>query len=413
MKNVVKFSLVFILALCVFFPVFAQTPSPSIAPSGSPNPSISHSISPNIEPTIAEVSPFDIKAKSYVLMEEETGTVLYQFNEKEKLPIASVTKIMTALLAAEAVNRGDVSLNTEVSTSEYAASMGGSQVFLEPNEKMSLRDMLKAMMVASANDAAVAVAEKIAGTENAFVARMNERAKKLGMINTKFITSNGLDKNKVDGYSTSLDVAIMSRELLKYDFIIKDSQIWMDTLRNGAFGISNTNKMLKQYEGTIGLKTGSTQSAKYCLSAVAKRNGITYIAVILGADTPNDRWNGAKQLLDYGFTNYEKYEDKSLSKVVVKIDKGKKRAMSLEIEGGGACIVPKADKNNIRVETDIPKTISAPIKKGEKCGTVKFYVGDKLLREAQVYTTENIAKLNIWGGIRYIFEQLFTLERAK
>lgn len=425
--------IILILSLCVCFPVFAATlnstlaptPSPTSTPSKTSSPSAvptesvsptesispTESVEPAIEDVIAEVPLFNINAKSYLLMEAETGTVLYKNNENEKLPIASVTKIMTALLTAEAIERGELTLDTQIITSENAASMGGSQVYLEPNEKMSLRDMLKALMVASANDAAVAIAEKIAGTEGAFVGKMNARAKELGMKNTNFLTSNGLDKEKQDGLSTSYDVALMSQELLKYDYIIKDSQIWMDTLRNGAFGISNTNKLLKQYEGTIGLKTGSTATAKYCLSAVAKRNDITYIAVVLGAETPKDRWDGSKQLLDYGFNNYEKYESKI--DINTKVDKGVKREAEFEIEGGGACVISKADKSNIRVETDIPKSVSAPIEKGQKVGSVKFYVGEKMLKESNIIATEDVAKLNIWGGIKYIFEQLFTLEREK
>ncbi|MBQ2135263.1 MAG: D-alanyl-D-alanine carboxypeptidase, partial [Clostridia bacterium] len=255
----------------------------------------------------------DIKAKSVILMEVNTGKILYEDNADEALPPASITKIMSLLLVMEAIDRGDFDLQTVISASEHACSMGGSQIWLEPGESMEVDSLLKAAVIASANDATVALGEAVAGSEEGFVALMNERAKELGMINTNFVNCTGLD---AEGHLTSAhDVAIMSCELIKHDLIKDYSTVWMDTLRNGESELVNTNKLVRFYEGTTGLKTGTTSTAGYCLSATAQRNGMELAAVVMGGDTSNDRFGGAKKLLDYGFANY------IFSKVDANLDK--------------------------------------------------------------------------------------------
>jgi len=248
----------------------------------------------------------DYNARAYILMEASTGTVLLEENADEALPPASVTKIMTLLLVMEAIADGKLGWDDMVQTSEYAASMGGSQVFLEPGEEMSVTEMVKCVVVPSANDAAVALAERVAGSEEAFVRRMNERAAELGMKNTVFYNTNGLDDD-VDGHvSSARDIAIMSRELItKHPKILEFSSIWMDSIRNGAFGLTNTNRLVRFYRGANGLKTGSTAKAKFCISATAERNGMQLIAVVMAAPSRDERNEIAKKLLDYGFAGWE------------------------------------------------------------------------------------------------------------
>ncbi|MDO5311127.1 MAG: D-alanyl-D-alanine carboxypeptidase family protein, partial [Clostridia bacterium] len=252
----------------------------------------------------AKTSAQLINAKSGILMEASTGEVLYEQNADERLPIASVTKTMTMLLIMEALDEGKISLNDTVTVSEYAASMGGSQVFLEVGEQMSADDMLKAIAVASGNDAAVAMAEFISGSEGAFVEKMNKRAAELGCTNTHFINCNGLDETE-EHYSTARDVALISRALISHKKIFDYTTIWMDSLRGGSFGLSNTNKLIRFYKGANGLKTGSTSTAKYCLSATAERDGMQLIAVIIAAPTTADRFSSASALLDFGFANFD------------------------------------------------------------------------------------------------------------
>ncbi|MBQ2266574.1 MAG: D-alanyl-D-alanine carboxypeptidase, partial [Clostridia bacterium] len=239
-------------------------------------------------------------------MEPHTLTVLYESNCDEKLSPASITKIMSLLLVMEALDRGDITLETVVTASEHACSMGGSQIWLEPNETMTVHELLKATVIASANDACVALGELISGSEEGFVALMNARAKELGCNNTNFINCTGLD---AEGHLTSAyDVAIMSSELIKHPLIKDYSTVWMDSLRNGESELVNTNKLVRFYKGATGLKTGTTSTAGYCLSATAQRDGMELVAVVMSGDTSNDRFNGAKKLLDYGFANYSFFE---------------------------------------------------------------------------------------------------------
>ncbi len=243
-------------------------------------------------------------AKSAVLMEATTGEIIYSKEENRKLIPASVTKIMTLLLVAEAISEGKIALNDMVTISAFAASMGGSQVFLKEGEVMSVEELLKCTVIASANDAAVALAEFVSGSESVFVSIMNNRAKELGMNNTFFENVTGLDDTTENHLTSALDIALMSRELIKHDIILKYSSLWQDTIRNGEFTLTNTNRLVRFYEGCNGLKTGSTSKAGYCMSATANRNGMHLIAVVMGAETRDARNETAKNLLDFGFANY-------------------------------------------------------------------------------------------------------------
>lgn len=311
-----------------------------------------------------------IDAKSYILMDKDTGNVMYENNPDEQLPIASVTKVMTMLLAMEALQSAKITMDDTVTCSEYAASMGGSQIYLEPGEEMGMRDILKSIAVASGNDAATALAEHIMGSETAFVNAMNERAKSLGMNNTHFMNCTGLDEE--GHYSCARDVAIMSRELIMHDEILEFTGIWMDTIRNGEFGLSNTNKLIRFYPGAIGIKTGSTSVAKYCLSAAAKRDNLTLIAVVIGAETTKERFEGAKRLLDYGFANYSVSntvaEGESFGPVTVY--KGKDSQTEAIAKNGFSFLTSKNQADKTEKETILYENIKAPVEKGQKIGEV-------------------------------------------
>ena len=248
--------------------------------------------------------PFDVDAKSAILIEASTGMVLYEKNADEALPPASVTKVMTLLLVMEAIDSGVLSLTDMVQTSENAAKMGGSQVYLEPGESMTVEDMLKSVIIASANDAATALAEHVARSVETFVERMNARAAELGMSNTHFENPTGLDDSVTNHVTSARDIAIMSAELMKHETVLKYTTIWMDSIRNGEFGLTNTNRLIRFYNGANGLKTGSTSKALFCISAAAKRDGMQLIAVIMASPTRDTRNEAAKKLLDYGFANY-------------------------------------------------------------------------------------------------------------
>ncbi len=259
----------------------------------------------SVSSVLATQPPFDLQAKSAILMDYETGTILYEKAPDEKLPIASLTKIMTILLVLEAIDDGKLSLEDKVQISEYASSMGGSQVFLHEGETISVDSLLKAVVVASGNDASVALAEKIAGTHEVFVSRMNDRAKELGMTNTRFANSTGLPAD--NHYSTAKDVSLMSRELLKHPLYFRWSTIWVDTLdesRNKT-ELANTNKLVRFYDGSDGIKTGSTQEAGYCLSATAKRGNMRLLSIVLNAPSTKVRFSESSKMMDYGFANYE------------------------------------------------------------------------------------------------------------
>lgn len=351
----------------------------------------------------------DIKAKSVILMEVKTGEILYEDNSDEKLAPASITKIMPLLLVMEALKRGDLSLETVISASEHACSMGGSQIWLEPGEGMTVDELLKATVIASANDACVALGEAIAGSEEGFVALMNQRAKELGMNNTHFVNATGLD---AEGHLTSAhDVAIMSAELIKHELIKKYSTVWMDSLRNGESELVNTNKLVRFYEGTTGLKTGTTGIAKYCLSATAKRNGMELVAVVLAGETSNDRFNGAKKLLDYGFANYsfKNIEADLKEGTQIEVKKGVKKKVFVTTGGSVNILSPKTDAQEIRRKTEWNKNIQAPIKAGDVLGYVNVYKGEEQVGRIEIKAAEEVKRLNLPYTLKLILNGLLNL----
>lgn len=345
---------------------------------------------------IDNLMPFDLDCTSAILMDQATGTVLYEKNSTEPLPPASVTKIMTLLLTMEAVSSGKLKLEDKISISEYAASMGGSQVYLEPGEQMTVDELLKCVTVASANDAAVTLAEAVAGTETTFITMMNDRAKQLGMTSTSFENATGLDDTVTNHVTSAKDIAIMSRELMNYPLILQYSTIWMDTVRNGEFGLSNTNRLIRFYKGATGLKTGSTSKAKFCISATAEREGLHLIAVIMGAPTRDIRNEAAKTLLDYGFANYSIYRCEGGSGENVKVIGGTVRECQTEYKPYSV-LLGKGEAEGISVSIEYFENVCAPIKQGDAVGSVKFISGENTVGETPLLCTESIDKINLFG----------------
>lgn len=348
-----------------------------------------------------------LNAKSAILMEESTGNILYESNPDERLPIASVTKVMTMLLIMEAVDSGKISLDDMVIVSENAMSYGGSTMFLETGEQLTVNDMLKGIAVASANDGCVAMAEHLAGSESAFVDMMNEKAKELGMENTHFMNTNGLDED--DHYSSSRDVAIMSRELMKHETIFNYTSIWMDTLRGGKFQLANTNKLIRFYDGANGLKTGSTSKALCCLSAAAKRNDMQLIAVVLGAPTSAERFASAKSLLDYGFANYAVNTQITAGDEVQKIAVEKGVDKEVGVVAGDSCstLVKKGQEDNITKEIKIDETITAPIEAGQKIGTMTISRDGEVIADIDLNASSAVEKKGIGLIIKDFFATIF------
>ena len=343
-----------------------------------------------------EAPPFDVNAKSAVLMDAETGTVLYNKNGDEALPPASVTKVMTLLLIMEAVDGGVFSLNDSVTVSDYAASMGGSQVYLEPGEQMSVEEMLKCVIIASANDAAVALAEKVSGSVEAFVQRMNERASELGMQNTHFENPTGLDDDVTNHTISAKDIAIMSRELLKHETILQYSGIWMDSIRDGAFGLTNTNRLIRFYNGATGLKTGSTSKAGFCISATAKRDGMHLIAVIMGSPTRDERNNAAKTLLDWGFAKYCVYTAPEGEAGEVAVKGGISDKVQTKYTGV-TTLLPAGKNKNVTIEIELDTDAAAPVKAGQKLGTVKFMLDGEAIAETDAVAVSDVPKISYFG----------------
>lgn len=348
-----------------------------------------------------------LNAKSAILMEESTGNILYESNPDERLPIASVTKVMTMLLIMEAVDSGKISLDDMVTVSENAMSYGGSTMFLETGEQLTVNDMLKGIAVASANDGCVAMAEHLAGSESAFVDMMNEKAKKLGMENTHFMNTNGLDEE--DHYSSARDVAIMSRKLMKHETIFNYTSIWMDTLRGGKFQLANTNKLIRFYDGANGLKTGSTSKALCCLSAAAKRNDMQLIAVVLGAPTSAERFASAKSLLDYGFANYAVNTQITAGDEVQKIAVEKGVDKEVGVVAGDSCstLVKKGQEDNITKEIKIDETITAPIEAGQKIGTMTISRDSEVIADIDLNASSAVEKKGIGLIIKDFFATIF------
>lgn len=336
----------------------------------------------------------DMGCKAALLMEASTGKILYKNNENDHLPIASVTKIMSTLLVAEAIDSGKIAETDMVTVSAYAASMGGSQVYLEPGEQMSVDELLKCLIVVSANDAAVALAEHIYGSAESFIAAMNDRAAQLGMTNTNFVNTTGLDDG---GYSSALDVALMTKELLTHPLIFKYTTIWMDTIRGGSFGLSNTNRLVRFYKGANGMKTGFTTEAMYCVSATAERDGMQLIAVVLGSPTSDKRFAAAKQMLDFGFANYAVKTPSLPSLEPVKVSGGTKTHLSLTATP--PTLLTEKGAGEIKAALTLSENITAPVKKGDTVGEVVYTLGDKELCRVPVQADEDVDAISF----SYIF----------
>lgn len=350
----------------------------------------------SLKAEIPDKMPFSVDAQSALLMDFNTGTVLYAKNADKALPPASVTKIMTLLLVMEAIDSGALSLRDTVSASEYAASMGGSQVYLEPSESMEVEEMLKCVIIASANDAAVALAEKVAGSEEAFVAKMNDRAAELGMNNSHFENVTGLDDDTVNHLTSAYDIALMSRALLGHKKILEYSGIWMDSIRDGSFGLTNTNRLIRFYDGATGLKTGSTSKAKFCISATAQRDGLHLIAVIMGSETRDIRNEAAKSLLDWGFANYSVFEAKGGRVGETSVIGGVCQTCPGEVLPL-ALLVDKGKHQNITTEVLFETEIQAPIHAGDTIGTVRYLQNGEIFAEQPICASENVEKISFFG----------------
>lgn len=352
----------------------------------------------------------DISSKSAVLMDASTGKILYEKNSHEKLPPASVTKVMTMLLICEALESGKIKEDDDVQISEVASSMGGSQIFLEPGEIQKVDTLLKSIAVASANDACVAMAEYVGGSVEEFVVIMNKRAKELGMNDTNFVNTNGLPVD--NHYTSAYDIALMSKELLKHKKISKYLTTWMDEVvvgkKQAKIGISNTNKLVKHYQGATGVKTGFTQQAKYCLSASALRNNTHLIAVTLCAETSPIRFKDATNLLNYGFANYESVKICGANDKVatVKFEKGEKENVDLVAKDDLSVLIKKGDKKDFTKKVQIKDDLKLPIKKNTELGVVKVYRGDELVGESKIINTEDINKASYLQMLRRIVDNL-------
>ena len=331
-------------------------------------------------------------AKAAILIEEETGEVLLEKEADKELPIASVTKIMTLLLIMEEIDAGRLTFADEVTVSEYAMSMGGSTMFLEAGEVLTVSDMIKGIAVASANDGCVAMAEHVSGSTEAFIQRMNERAKELGMEHTNFVNTNGLDAP--GHYSSARDVAIMARELCKHEKIFDYTTIWTDSLRDGKFMLANTNKLVRFYRGATGLKTGSTDLAGCCLCASATRDGVSFIAVVLGAPTSDDRFADARALLDYGFANYSVVRpvsgNETIGNVVVK--KGTKDTVRAVAANDYVKVVDKKAGTEVEMETILPDELDAPVTAGEIIGRAEFKINGESIGSVDLVAAEDVEK---------------------
>ena len=357
------------------------------------------------EASDVDVSAMNLNCVSAILMEAETGKVLFEQNADRALPPASVTKIMTLLLVMEAVDSGKVKLTDTVTASAYAASMGGSQIYLKEGEQMPLLDMLKSVIIASANDCAVALAEHIAGSESVFVARMNARAKELGMENTNFENTNGLDDTAENHVCSARDIALMSRELIKHKTVLTYSSLWMDTVRDGQFGLTNTNRLVRFYKGATGLKTGSTAKAGFCVSATAQRYGMSLIAVIMGSKTRDERNEAAKTLLDWGFANYAFFTDDPKLPETVRTVGGVLSECKINADPF-SCVVKKGS-GNVKKEIVLPESLQAPIKQGDKIGSVKYTQNGEIIGELDICASENVEKIGFFDVLMRVFGVLF------
>ena len=352
-------------------------------------------------PIQAQAAPLEVTAKSALLMDAATGTVLFEQNSHEALAPASVTKVMTMLLIMEAIADGRVGWDDTVTASAAAAAKGGSQIYLKEGETMSVTDMLKSIAVSSANDCACAMAEHLAGSESAFVDAMNRRAKDLGMNDTNFVNCTGLDDdpNAAEHKTSAHDIALMSRELIaNHPEIKKFTTIWMDTVRGGSFGLSNTNKLVRFYNGATGLKTGFTRAAGYCLSATAARDGMELIAVVMGCTTSQERFAACKALLDYGFSNYALVNPQLSEPASVPVKLGVADTVQAVLPEQIPMLVEKGQKNLITTQVTLDESVDAPVSKGQRLGTMTVYAGEQVLQQIPLVAESSVEKLT-WGQV--------------
>ena len=352
-------------------------------------------------PPGASAVELDVGGKSALLMDAATGTVLYEKNAHDKLPPASVTKVMTLLLIMEAIDTGKIGWDDTVTASETAAAKGGSQIYLKVGETMSVTDMVKSIAVSSANDCACAMAEHIAGSETAFVSMMNKRAKELGMNDTNFVNCTGLDDEPEakDHLTSAYDIAVMSRQLLtKHPEIKKFTTIWMDTVRDGTFGLSNTNKLVRFYQGCTGLKTGFTAAAGHCLSASALRDGMELIAVVLGAESSQARFAACKQMLDYGFANFAVVTPQIPENATVPVKLGTEKTVTAVAAQVPGLLIDKAQRGEVTTSVTLEPEVTAPVSQGQKLGTLQVKVGDKVLAQIPLVAAQAVPRLT-WGQI--------------
>ncbi len=366
-------------------------------------------------PRRAAAVDLNLNAKSALLMDVATGTVLYEKECHERLAPASVTKVMTMLLIMEALDDGRIHLEDQVTASEAAAAKGGSQIYLKAGETMPVSDMLKSIAVSSANDCACAMAELIAGSESAFVEQMNQRAAELGMADTHFVNCTGLDDSKeAERHRTSAyDIALMSRQLLKYHPDIKKyTTIWMDTVRGGTFGLSNTNKLIRFYSGATGLKTGFTSGAGYCLSATAKREGMELIAVVMGCESAQKRTADCKALLDYGFATYSVVRPGLKAGRTVAVHLGKQNTVPVELTERREILVDKAKRTSLTARVELAQLVPAPVEKGQQVGTISVYAGEKLLIQLPLAAAQAVAKLSFGDVFKLVLERVCMIAPA-
>lgn len=349
-----------------------------------------------------------LTAPSVVLMEETTGKVLFEKNAHDVRACASITKVMTLLLVFEAIDSGKIAMTDTVTASAHAASMGGSDIWLEAGESMTVDEMIKATVVASANDAAVALAEYVCGSEEEFVSQMNERAKELGMNDTTFKNCNGLDE---EGHLTSAyDVALMSRALMAHEQIYEYTGIWIDYLRGGKTQLVNTNKLLKSYNGITGLKTGTTGQAGSCISATAKRDGLSLIAVVLGSATGAERFTDAAAVLDYGFANYAMYEPTVPAEACaeVKVNGGMKSTVKTTVDDSDAILISKGSQNRIEAKVQLEAEFAAPIAKGQTLGKVVYYEDGEEIASCPIKAESTVDAISFWGVLERLFKALIS-----
>ena len=348
----------------------------------------------------------DLSAKSAILMEVSTGTVLMELNPDEKLSPASITKVMTILLTFEALDSGKIALEDKVTASQNASSKGGSQIWLKEGEVMTVHELLKATVIASANDACTALGEYIAGDEIAFVAMMNEKAKELGMKNTSFENCSGLDDTVTNHYSTARDVAIMSRELIKHEKVKEYTTIWMDTLRNGETQLVNTNRLIRYYDGATGLKTGTTSKAGYCVSATAQREGMELVAVVLASDNSSERFEDAKKMLSWGFSNYAIYQPKIDKTLItdVTVLYGEQETIKPIVKNSEPILISKNLKDKIEQRVDMCIDVEAPVEKKQTLGKVYFEIDGKKVGECSIINEKKVERRSVW----FVFSLLWS-----